>query len=144
MKKGWFLGHLRLNLKKLLMFGRKNINYWSMVSFVHSGSEITTRMGYNFKTKSKSTKFQALFLRKTSFLNFKLQIIRLAQRHWRCTPTHKISYFYSYTCKKTFGSSFYQRLFFCQSVGRKVMNLVSKYLLPAWWRYKRGFLFFLT
>ena len=67
MKKGWFLGHLRLKLKKLLMFRRKNINYWSMVSFVHNGSDITTWMGYNFKTKSKSTKSQALFLRKTSF-----------------------------------------------------------------------------
>ena len=57
-----------------------------MVSFGHNGSEITTWMGYNLKTKS--TKFQATFLRKKSFLNYKLQIIRLAQGNWSCTPTH--------------------------------------------------------
>ena len=57
-----------------------------MVSFIHDGSEITTWMGYNFKTKS--TKSQATFLRKTSFLNFKLPIYRLAQGHWSFTPTH--------------------------------------------------------
>ena len=73
-----------------------------MVSFIHHGSEITTWMGYNFKTKSKSTKSQATSLRKTSFLNFKLQIIRLSQRQWSCTPTHKTSYFYSYTYEKSY------------------------------------------
>ena len=84
-KKGWFLGHLRRKLKKLLKFHRKKTNNWPMVSFIHNGSEITA--WYNFKTKSKSTESQATFLRKTYFLNFKLQIIRLAQRHWSCTPT---------------------------------------------------------
>ena len=48
-----------------------------MVSFILNGSEITTWMGYNFKTKCKSAKSQVTFLRKTSFLNLKLQIIRL-------------------------------------------------------------------
>ena len=84
-KKGWFLGQLRRKLKKLLKFHRKKTNNWPMVSFIHNGSEITA--WYNFKTKSKSTESQATFLRKTYFLNFKLQIIRLAQRHWSCTPT---------------------------------------------------------
>ena len=88
LKKGWFLGHLRRKLKKLLKFYRKKSNNCSMVSFIHNGSEITIWMAHNFKTKSKSTKSQAAFLRKTSFLNFKQQIIRLAQRHWSCTPTH--------------------------------------------------------
>ena len=36
-----------------------------MVSFIHNGSEIATWMGYNFKTRT--TKPQAKFLRKTSF-----------------------------------------------------------------------------
>ena len=42
MKKDWFLGHLRLKLKKLLKFHRKKSNNWPMVSFIHSESEITT------------------------------------------------------------------------------------------------------
>ena len=87
-KKVWFLGHHRRKLKKLLKFHRKKSNNWSMENFIHNGGEITTWMGYNFKIKSKSTKSQAAFLRKPSFSNFKLQIIRLAQIHWRCTPTH--------------------------------------------------------
>ena len=57
-----------------------------MVSFIHDESEIIIWMMYNFKTKS--TKSQATFLRKTSVLNFKFQIIKLAQRQWSCTPTH--------------------------------------------------------
>ena len=85
---GWFLGHLRRKLKKLLKFHRKKSNNWSMVSFIHNVSEITIWIGYNFKSKSKSTKSQATFLRKASFLNFKLQIIRSAQKHWSCTPVH--------------------------------------------------------
>ena len=36
-----------------------------MVSCIHNGSEIATWMGYNFKTRT--TKPQAKFLRKTSF-----------------------------------------------------------------------------
>ena len=44
-----------------------------MVSFAYNGSEVTTWMGYNFKTKSKSTKSQGTFLRKTSFSNFRHQ-----------------------------------------------------------------------
>ena len=71
-----------------------------MVSLIHNGSEITTWMVYNFKTESKSNIFksQATFLRKISFLNF----VRLAQRHWSCMPTHKISYFYPCTYEKTY------------------------------------------
>ena len=85
-KKGWVLEHLRLKLKKLLKLHRKKSNKLSMVSFIHNGGEITTQMEYNFKTKSP--KSRATFLRETSFLNFKLQIIRLVQGHQSCTPTH--------------------------------------------------------
>ena len=131
MKKVWFLGHLQGKLKKLLKFRRKKSNNWLMVSFIHNGSEITTSMRYNFKTKS--AKSYATLLRKTYFLNFKLQIIRLPQRHWRCKPTHM---------KNIFSSSFYQMVFLCQFVGMQVMGLVPKNLLPACWRYKRGFFFF--
>ena len=60
-----------------------------MVRFIHNESEITTWMGYNFKTKSKSTKSRATILRKTFFFfYFKLQMIKLAQRHLSYTPTH--------------------------------------------------------
>ena len=53
-----------------------------MVSFIHNGSEITTWMGYTSKPKAQNPKIR------TSFLNFKLQIIRLAQGHWNCTLTN--------------------------------------------------------
>ena len=48
-------------LKKLQKLYRKRSNNYPMVSFIHSGSEITTWMEYNFKTKS--TKSKATFLR---------------------------------------------------------------------------------
>ena len=44
-----------------------------MASFSPNGSEITTWMGYNFKTKSKITKSQATILRKTSFFHFQAE-----------------------------------------------------------------------
>ena len=48
-------------LKKLQKLHRKRNNNWPMVSFIHNGSEITTWMGYSFKTES--TKSKATFLR---------------------------------------------------------------------------------
>ena len=50
-----------MQLKKLLKLYRKKSNNWSMVSFIHNGSEIATWMGHSFKTKS--TKFKETFLR---------------------------------------------------------------------------------
>ena len=74
-------------LKKLQKLHRKRSNNWSMVTFIHNESEITTWMGYSFKTKS--TKSKATSLRyKHLFLNLKLQMIKSAQGHWSCTPTH--------------------------------------------------------
>ena len=56
-----------------------------MVSFIHKGSEITTWMGHRAsKPKAQNNIFKITM----SFLNFKLQIIRLAQGHWNSTPTH--------------------------------------------------------
>ena len=62
-----------------------------MVSFIHNGSEITTWMGHSFKTTKAQHPEQHFYhgiFKITSFLNFKLQIIRLAQGHWSCMPTH--------------------------------------------------------
>ena len=60
-----------------------------MVSFIHNGSEITTWMGHSFKTKTQNpTKQHFKDKSRTSFLNFKLQIISLAHGHRSCTPTH--------------------------------------------------------
>ena len=57
---------------------QKRSNNWPMMSFIHDGNERTAWMGYSFKTKS--TKFKATFLKiRRSFLNLKLQIIRLAK-----------------------------------------------------------------
>ena len=55
-----------------------------MVSFIHNGSEITTWMGHSFKTTKAQHPEQHFYhgiFKITSFLNFKLQIIRLAQGH---------------------------------------------------------------
>ena len=102
-----------------------------MVSFIHNGIEIPPWMGYNFKTKS--TKPKATFLKiRTSFLNFTLHIIRLAQGHLNCTPTHWNSYFYSYTYEKTFVAvHFTKRYFLSELTNRKVMGLVWRYNLLA-------------
>ena len=54
-------------------------NNWPMVSFIHNGSKITTWMGYSFKQNQKH-KIQSHILKiRPSFLNLKMQIIRLAQ-----------------------------------------------------------------
>ena len=59
-----------------------------MVSFIHHGrSEITTWMGYSFKQNQKHKNQSNIFQTGTSFLNLKLQIIRLAQGHWSRKPT---------------------------------------------------------
>ena len=48
-------------LKKRQKLHRKRTNNWSIVSFIHSGSEITTWMGYSFKTKSTKSKAKQHF-----------------------------------------------------------------------------------
>ena len=90
-----------------------------MVSFVHNGSDITTWMGYNLK--NKSTKSQAISSIKKSFLNYKLQIIRLAQGHWSCMPTHQNSYCFSHTFVKTYlAVHFTKRCFFVNLLAGKL------------------------
>ena len=59
-----------------------------MVSFNHNGSEMTTWIGYSFKTKKLKIQSNIIKIRTSSFLNLNLKIIRLAQGHWSCTPTH--------------------------------------------------------
>ena len=57
-----------------------------MVSFIYNGSEKTTWMGVQLENQKR--KFQSNILKtRTSFLNFKLQIIKLAQGHWCWMPT---------------------------------------------------------
>ena len=58
-----------------------------MVSFIHDGSEITTWMGHSFKTKSTKSKAKFLSVIATSFLNFKLQIIKLEENGVVCQLT---------------------------------------------------------
>ena len=83
-----------------------------MVSFIHNGSEITTWIGYSFKTK----------------------------RATHCTPTHENSWFYGYTYEKIFSSSFYQRVFL--SICWQKSCWFNAKVLPASWGYKPGFYFF--
>ena len=101
------------------------------MSFIHNGSEITW-MGHSFKTKNTKPKQNNIFKKITSFLNLKLQIIRLPQGHWTCTPTHYNSYFCSCTYEKTYlAVHFIKDFFFCQFVDRKVVDLMPKYYLLA-------------
>ena len=51
-----------------------------MVSFIHNGREIITWMGNNFNIP-KAQMPSNIFKKTTSFLNFKLKVIRLAQGH---------------------------------------------------------------
>ena len=89
-KKGWLLTYYDTFViaKKAADVAQKKENSWTIVSFIHNGSEITIWMGYSFKTKAQNPKQSNIFKKRTSFLNLKLQIIRLAQGNWSCTPTH--------------------------------------------------------
>ena len=87
-RKAWLLGHLRHSWESCRSCTEKGviIGPWC---FILNGSEIIIWLGYSFKTKS--TKSKATFLRKELLFwisRSKLQIIRLAQRHWSCTPTN--------------------------------------------------------
>ena len=57
---------------KLQKLHRKRSNIWSMVSFIHNGSERTTWMGYNFKENKKCKIQRNVFKIRTFFLNLKL------------------------------------------------------------------------
>ena len=99
-----------------------------MVSFTHNGSEITTWIPS--KSKAQNLKQSNIFKIRTSFLNLELQINRLAQGHWSCTPSHYSSYFYCCTYEKTYLAVHFIKGCF-QFVDRKVVGLMAKYYLLA-------------
>ena len=80
--------------------------------------------------KIKITKSKATFLR-TSLLNFKLQIISLGTGTGVARQVLKTAIFLATAMKNIFSSSFYQRVFLCQIVDKKVVGLVPKYYLLA-------------
>ena len=110
---------------------RRRSNNWTMVSFIHNGSEITTQLGWGIPSKPKpqNPKQSNIFKKRTSFLNFKAQILRLARKHWSCTSSHQDSYFYSYTYEKTYLAVHFIKECFCQFVDRKIVDLMPKYYL---------------
>ena len=106
---------------------RNRSNNRPIVSVIHNGSEITTWMGYSFK--SKSTKSKTTFLRqRISFLNLKLQIIRLAQGHWRGTTTH-------------YNNCFYSIIFTTAPMKKHILQLIlpKNVFLSIFWQKSRGF-----
>ena len=111
---------LPTQLKKLLKLHRKKSNNQPMVRFSHNGSEIITWMGHSQLQNQKHKIQSNIFKTTTPYLNFKLQIIRLAQGRWCCIPTHQNSYFYSCTYEKTYLAVhiiiYQKRMFFCQFV----------------------------
>ena len=79
------------DLKKVLKLHTKKRQEMAHGESLQNGSEIITWMGHSFKTKSTTHPEQHFYhsiFKITSFLNFKLQIIRLAQEHSSCMPTH--------------------------------------------------------
>ena len=66
----------------------KRDNNWTVASFVHNESEITTWISKYIASISKvqNPKASRIFKIRTSFLNLKLQINRLAQA--QTTPAH--------------------------------------------------------
>ena len=119
-------------LKKLQKLHRKRSNNWPMVSFIHNRSQITTWMGYSFKTKS--TKSKATFLRQQYL--FLISSCRSLDQHKDTGVVRqltKTAIFIATPMKKHIQQfiSFYQRMFFCQFVDIKVMGLVPKYYLLA-------------
>ena len=84
------------------------------------------------KLRAQNPKQSNIFFKiRTSFLNLKLQIIRLVQEHWICMQTHSKNYFYKYTYEKTYLAVYFTKGCFCQFVDRKVVGLMPKYYLLA-------------
>ena len=52
------------------------------IAEIYQSITVWKKVGYYYCNQSK------IFKRRTFFLNVKLQIIRLAQGNWNCTPTH--------------------------------------------------------
>ena len=125
-------------LKNQLNLHRKKSNNWSIVSFIPNRSEITTWMD----AQNPKQRFQD----KNIFfvLNFKLQIIRLAQGHWSCMPIHWNSCFRSYAYEKNiFGCSFYQTVFVLSICWQKSTGLGPNCYLIAEDK-SQVYIFFLT
>ena len=120
-------------LSKLQKLHRKvRSKNWPMVSFIHNGSETTTWMEYSFKQNQKDKTQSNIFKIKTYFLNLKLQIIRLAQGHCNCTPTHSNRYFQSNTFEKVY--YIISLLFF------SILHFTKRMILSICWQ-KSGLLF---
>ena len=70
---------ININISEILVY-RNPVH-----QFVHGARKLGCYlMDYKTKCKSKSTKPKATFL----ITSLKPQIIRLAQGHWNCTPSH--------------------------------------------------------
>ena len=65
MKNSWLIQGTSDVAKKAAEVAQKMSNNWSMVSFIHNGSEIKSWMGHSFKTKSTTSSniFSMAFLR---------------------------------------------------------------------------------
>ena len=118
-------------LKKLLKLHRKKSNNWSMVCFIHNGSEITNWMGHSFKTKS--TKSKATFSKDNNiFFEFQVADHQISTSTLELySNSLKQLFLQLHLWKNIFSSSFYQRILFCQFVDKKVMGLGPNYYLLA-------------
>ena len=122
-------------LKQLQKLHIKQRNNWPMLSFNHIWSDITTWMGYSFKTKIQKHKIKSNILKiRTSFFESQLADSWISSRTLEsCANSPKQLFLYLHLWKNIFSSSFSQSVFFfCKFVDRKVVGLMPKYyLLPG-------------
>ena len=133
-------------LKQLQKLHIKQRNNWPMLSFNHIWSDITTWMGYSFKTKIQKHKIKSNILKiRTSFFESQVADSWISTRTLElCANSPKQLFLYLHLWKNIFSSSFYHSVSVYQSVSVDCLESYgfSAKVLPAWWRYKRGFSFF--
>ena len=81
MKKGWLLTDKDTSgvAKNAGEIAQKKEHNWPMVSFIHNECKVILGWGITSKPKRQNPKQSDIFKIRTSFLNLKLQIIRLTE-----------------------------------------------------------------
>ena len=102
MKNGWYwdTSDVTKNAADVAQEKRAVTGLW----WVSSIMEVRQQLGWGIASKPKAQNPGWHFWDGNVFLDFKLQIIRLAKGHWSWTPTHYLpnSYLYSCTYEKTY------------------------------------------
>ena len=115
-----------------------------MVSFILNGNEITSWMGYSFKSKStKSRAKQHFSLKRTSFLLSSCKLLDSYKDTEDERQLNKTAIFIDTPMKKAYLAIHFIKGCFCQFLDIKVLSLMPKYYLLAG-ETSQGSIFFLT